>query len=61
VEYHLVETMVLTYLFLDPLPDDAGHLITIELNNWVGNLDLAEGGESSLRNYFGQHLLSLSS
>ena len=34
---------------LDPLPDDAGHLVTIDVDDGVGNLDLAEGsGEVSL-------------
>ena len=31
-----------SYLFLDPLPDNAGHLITIEFDDGVGNLNLGE-------------------
>ena len=31
------------YLFLDPLPDDSGHFISIEINNWLVDLDLLEG------------------
>jgi len=46
-----------TYLFLDPLPDDAGHLISVELDNGLSNLNLAECRESTLRYNFGQHLL----
>ena len=33
-----------TYTLLDPLPDNSGHLVTVHVNNWVGNLDLLEGG-----------------
>lgn len=44
-----------SYLFLNPLPDDAGHLITIKLNDGLSNLDLGEGSEMSLSN-LGQHL-----
>ena len=45
-----------SYLFLDPLPDNAGHLITVELDDGVGNLDLLEcGGETSLGHNFRQH------
>lgn len=29
-------------LVLDGLPDDASHLITVEVNDGVGNLDLSE-------------------
>ena len=44
------------YLFLDPLPDNAGHLITIEFDDGVGNLDLLEcGSETSLGHNFRQH------
>ena len=28
-----------TYLVLDELPDDAGHLIAVHINDCVGNLD----------------------
>jgi hypothetical protein len=36
-----------SYLVLDPLPNDSGHFVTVEFNNWLGNLDLLEGGEAS--------------
>ena len=32
-------------LFLDPSPDDSGHLISIKIANWLGNLEL--GGKTS--------------
>lgn len=28
----------------DPLPDDAGHLVAVDINDWVGDLDFAESG-----------------
>jgi len=37
-----------TYSVLDPLPDDAGHLVSVDVDDWVGDLDLLEGGKSSL-------------
>ena len=41
---------------LDPLPDDAGHLITVNIDDRVSNLDLAEGGgEVSLGSELGEH------
>ena len=41
---------------LDPLPDDAGHLITVHVDDRVGDLDLAErGGEVSLGCESGKH------
>lgn len=42
--------------FFDPFPDNACHLITVHVDDWVGNLDLTEGGgEVSLLNDFGKH------
>ena len=42
---------------LDPLPDDAGHLITVHVDDGVGNLNLAEGGaEVSLLDESGKHV-----
>jgi len=45
-----------SYLFLDPLPDDASHLITVELDDRLSNLDLGEGSEMSSSN-LRQHIL----
>ena len=53
-----------TYSLLDPLPDDSGHLISIHINDWVGNLNLLEwSGKTSLSsevhsvgNLSGKHL-----
>ena len=39
---------LLTYLFLDPFPDDAGHLVSVELDYRVCDLYLSEGGEATL-------------
>ena len=44
-----------TYSLLDPFPDDAGHLVTVELDDGVGNLDLLEGGEVSLCESLSKH------
>ena len=35
------------YLILDPFPDDSSHFITIEFNDWIVNLNLLEGSETS--------------
>jgi hypothetical protein len=41
---------------LDPLPDDSGHLITVDIDDFVLNLDLAEScGEVSLGGKSGKH------
>eukprot|EP00354_Favella_ehrenbergii_P012733 CAMPEP_0170461958 /NCGR_PEP_ID=MMETSP0123-20130129/7655_1 /TAXON_ID=182087 /ORGANISM="Favella ehrenbergii, Strain Fehren 1" /LENGTH=452 /DNA_ID=CAMNT_0010727081 /DNA_START=45 /DNA_END=1403 /DNA_ORIENTATION=- len=41
---------------LDPLPDDARHLVTVDVNNGVGNLHLSEGrAEASLGGESGKH------
>ncbi len=37
-----------TYSLLDPFPDDAGHLVTVELDDGVGDLDLGEASEAAL-------------
>ena len=33
---------------LDELPDDAGHLVAVEFNDWIVNLDLRHGGTLSI-------------
>mmetsp|Transcript_97472 Transcript_97472/g.134064 ORF Transcript_97472/g.134064 Transcript_97472/m.134064 type:complete len:376 (-) Transcript_97472:86-1213(-) len=33
--------------FLDPVPDNSGHFITVDIDNRLGNLDLAESGEAT--------------
>jgi hypothetical protein len=47
--YRILELLgIITYLILDPFPDDSGHFISIEINNWLINLDFFEGlGKSS--------------
>ncbi len=30
-------------LVLDELPDNAGHLVAVEFNDWVRNLDFCHG------------------
>ena len=42
-----------TYDILNPLPDDAGHLITVNIDDGLRNLNLVEGREVS--NGFAQH------
>ena len=38
-----------TYSFLDPFPDNSGHLVSVHVDHGVGDLHLFEGGgESSL-------------
>ena len=44
-----LELEAATYSLLDPSPDNSGHLVSVHVDNWVGNLDLLEGsGEASL-------------
>jgi hypothetical protein len=38
---------LITYFFLDPIPDNLGHLITIEVTDWLGDLDLGSEASSS--------------
>jgi hypothetical protein len=36
------------YLFLDPCPDDSGHLVAIDVNYWLRNLNFLEACKRSL-------------
>ena len=33
-----------SYAFLDPLPNDTGHFVTVNVDDGVGNLNLSEVG-----------------
>ena len=39
-----------SYLFLDPFPNDFGHLITIDVNDRILNLDFSESPKASFLN-----------
>lgn len=40
---------------LDPLPDNTGHLVSIQVNHWRRNDNLAR--KASLENLFRQHFI----
>ena len=35
-----------TYGFLDLVPDDSGHLISVQITDWVGDFDFGSEGSS---------------
>jgi hypothetical protein len=50
-----------TYLFLDPLPDDSGHFVTVQVDNWLVDLYFLEGlsKSSSGNSEFGNHFMMI--
>ena len=47
-----------TYFFLDPRPDNLGHLVTIEVTDWLCHLDFGSKASSSeCRTCSGKHFI----
>jgi hypothetical protein len=46
------------YLFLNPFPNDLGHLVSVNVDHDVFNLNFSEGGELAA-GYPGKHNLQI--
>ncbi len=43
--YGGVTSATVSYLLFDPLPDDSGHFVAVNVDYNAGNFDFFEGGE----------------